>query len=137
MTSDDTAAEYRRLGDLWRAGDRDRERAFHLLYAAWINWADPPHTRVEDFDDVAIWREVFEHFGGETSTDAEFLYVAALMTWLTPWAFDDEDVWTARSQSLKARARTIQPVGFAPTHFAGRGAYGDYFEHQARGGGLG
>lgn len=47
----------------------------------------------EDPHDAELWHEIFEHFGGEGSADAEFLHVAALMAELFPWMLGDEAVW--------------------------------------------
>lgn len=127
--------DYRRLKDLWETGRRDREDALHLLFLAWMHWADPPFvTGLEDDPDADdLWRTVFDHFGGEASTDAEFLHVAALMAGLFPWALGDEDEWTVRANRLATRSRALRPEGFSPEVFRGRGEYGCYFAHQHRG----
>jgi hypothetical protein len=126
--------EYRELRDSWAAGDRDRERALHLLFVSWMHWADPPFVTgmSEDPRATELWHEVFEHFGGEDSADAEFLYVAGLMAELFPWVLGDETVWEATAKRMKARSLQLRPEGFAPELFEGRGDFGEYFAHQAR-----
>ena len=125
---------YWALREGWAAGDRDRERALHLLYLAWWHWAEPDFLTglSDDPDVVKQWHEVFEHFGGEMSSDAEFLYVAAIMADITPWAFGDDKVWAGAANSMRSRSLVLKPGGFSPEAFDGRGDYGDYFAHQSR-----
>jgi hypothetical protein len=126
--------DYQRLRAGWLAGDRDRERALHLLFLTWWHWAEPDFLTGLSDDPVALglWQEIFGHFGGEVSTDAEFLFVASVMTTVTPWAFGNEDAWADAGESMMARSLVIQPGGFGPSAFEGRGEYGDYFAHQSR-----
>lgn len=126
--------EYRRLKASWENGSREREGALRLLYLTWMHWADPLYVTgfTEDDDVVPLWRAICEYFGGEASEDAEFLHVAGLMASLTPEELGDE--WIMGAQRMESRSRFLQPNGFWSEHFSGRGAYGDYFAHQARGG---
>lgn len=125
---------YRQLRTGWEAGDRDRERALHLLFLAWMHWADPPFVTgmSEDPRDTELWHEIFAHFGGENSSDAEFLHVAGLMARLFPWALGDEQAWEAAAERLRDRSLLLRPEGFSPELFEGRGDFGRYFAHQAR-----
>ncbi|WP_375383321.1 hypothetical protein [uncultured Sphingomonas sp.] len=86
---------YRVLREGWAEGDRNRERALHLLYLAWWHWAEPEFLTGLSYDPdvVTLWHEIFDHFGGKASDDAELLYVAAIMAVITPWAFGDEHDW--------------------------------------------
>lgn len=124
---------WRELKARWLDGNRERDLALPLLFHAWMHWADPSFVTgmTEDGDAVRIWREVYLGFGGEDSSDVEFLYVASIMTGVAPWALGDERVWRTRSERLKDRALKLRPQGFAPRDFEGRGAYGEYFAHQA------
>ncbi len=117
----------------WAAGDRDRERALHLLYLAWWHWAEPDFQTGLSYDSDAVkqWHDIFLHFGGEASSDPEFLYVAAIMAEITPWAFGDEHVWAGAADRMTDRSLLLQPSGFSPEAFSGRGDYGDYFAHQS------
>lgn len=126
---------YSQLRDGWDAGDQDRERALHLLFLAWMHWAEPPFVTGLSGDSRAteVWHEVFAHFGGEDSSDAEFLHVAGLMTKLFPWALGDEHAWKSAAERMKVRSLQLRPEGFLPESFEGRGDFGDYFAHQARG----
>ena len=65
---------YRRLREGWLAGDRDRENSLHLLFLAWMHWADPPFvTGLSDDPDAAkLWHEVFAHFGGKALLTRSF-----------------------------------------------------------------
>ena len=125
--------EYQMLRAGWLAGDRDRERALHLLFLTWWHWAEPDFlTGLSDDPAVVhLWREVFDHFGGELSTDAEFLFVASIMADVTPWAFGNEDAWAGAGEAMMARSLSLQPGGFSPDRFEGRGEYGKYFAHQS------
>jgi hypothetical protein len=53
---------YTELKSRWRAGERDRELALHLLYLAWMHWADPPFVTGmnDDEDAIPLWFEIFE-----------------------------------------------------------------------------
>lgn len=127
--------DYRRLKAGWASGSRDREDALHLLFLAWMHWADPPFvTGMEDDPDADdLWRTIFAYFDGEKSNDAEFLHVAGLMAGLFPWGLGEEAEWAACATRMEARSRDLKPEGFSPGFFEGRSDYGDYFAHQARG----
>lgn len=126
--------DYRRLRDAWESGHRDREDALHLLFLAWMHWADPPFvTGMEDDPDADdLWRAIFGYFDGEKSQDAEFLHVAGLMAGLFPWGLGDEVEWASRAMRMEARSLVLRPEGFSPEYFEGRSDYGDYFAHKAR-----
>ena len=126
--------DYRRLREGWLAGDRDRERSLRLLFLAWMHWADPPFVTGMSVDQDAenLWHEVFAHFGGESSSDSEFLHVAGMMAHIFPWALGDEQTWEGAAERMKERSLQLRPEGFTPELFEGRGNYGDYFAHQAR-----
>lgn len=118
----------------WRAGERERELALHLLFLAWMHWADPPFVTgmSEDEEAIPLWFEIFAFFGAEASSDAEFLYVAAIMATITPEELGGENLWVPRIQRLNTRSRELRPAGFRPEAFEARGDYGDYFAHQSR-----
>lgn len=124
---------YRKLRSGWDAGDRDREHALHLLFLAWMHWADPPFVTGMEEDPHAqeLWHEVFAYFGCEGSSDAEFLHVAGLMAQLFPYILGDEQAWEAAAERMKMRSLQLRPDGFPPELFEGRGDYGEYFAHHA------
>lgn len=126
--------DYRRLKAAWELGHRDREDALHLLFLAWMHWADPPFvTGMEDDPEAdKLWRMIYGYFGGEESTDAEFLHVAGLMAGIFPWGLGDEVEWASRATRMQTRSLDLKPDGFSPEFFEGRSDYGDYFAHQAR-----
>ncbi len=127
-------ASYRRLRSSWDAGDRDREHALHLIFYAWMHWADPSFVTgmAEDPSATQLWLDVFDYFGGEESSDAEFLHVAGMMVHIFPWALGDEGTWEAIAQRMKLRSLELRPEGFPPKLFEDRGNFGEYFASQAR-----
>lgn len=130
--------DYRRLKAVWQSGHRDREDALQLLFLAWQHWADPnyPTGLEEELEAIDLWLVIFGYFGGEHSQDAEFLHVAALMADIdsSPFIsfFGDSDEWYDRAERMEARSIQLQPEGFPPEQFEGRGDYGEYFAHHAR-----
>lgn len=126
-------ADYRRLKAIWVSGSRDREDALRLLFVAWMHWADPPFlTGLEDDPEApALWREIFESFGGENSADTEFVFVASLMAYLFPYCLGDEEEWRLRADRMRMRLKQLAPNGLPPGTFEGRGEYGRYFAHQS------
>ncbi len=126
--------DYQRLKASWNLGHRDREDALHLLFLAWMHWADPPFVTGMDDDPDAeeLWLTIFDYFDGETSTDAEFLHIAGLMAGMFSWVLGDEAEWVSRAERMKARSLDLEPEGFSPEYFEGRSKYGDYFAHHAR-----
>lgn len=125
---------YRRLKAAWKFGHRDRDDALQLLFLAWMHWADPPFVTGMDDDPEAdeLWRMIHGYFGGERSTDAEFLHVAGLMAGMFPWGLGDEVEWASCATRMRTRSLNLKPDGFSPEFFEGRSDYGDYFAHQAR-----
>lgn len=127
--------EYRILKARWRDGERDRELALQLMFLAWWHWAEPPFLThlIEDADVGALWHEVFDYFGGETSADVEFQFVAGLMAHLFPYVLGDETEWESRGSRMIERAMAVQPTGLPLNTFDDRSEYGRYFSHQLRG----
>ena len=99
-----------------------------------MHWADPPFVTGLSDDPHAnqLWHEIFDFFGGDKSSDAEFFHVASLMADLFPWALGNDTEWATIAKRLKARSLELQPNGFPADMFEGRGAYGEYFAGQAR-----
>jgi len=127
---------YAELKARWLAGERDRELGLRLMFFAWMHWADPPFVTGMADDPMAphLWQETFAHFGGENSTDAEFLYVSGIMAELFPWVLGNETQWEQRGLRMQARAKEVQPDGLSVALFNDRGEYGEYFAHQLLGG---
>lgn len=135
---------YKELRDRWAAGERDREEALQLLFLSWMHWADPSFVNgmSDDPDANELWHIIFDYFGGEASSDAEFLHVTGLMAVITPWALGDDktpwplgddEAWAAMGKRMTIRSLQLQPDGFPLEMFEGRSDYGRYFAHQARG----
>lgn len=133
--SADMERDYTELKARWLAGERDRELGLRLMFFAWMHWADPPFVTGLIDDPVAeeLWRDVFAYSGGETSIDAEFLFVSGIMAELFPFALGDEKEWSQRGSRMKSRAMNLQPTAFSLSTFDNRGEYGTYFAHQLRG----
>lgn len=125
---------YDRLKQDWIGGDRSREAALDLMFHAWMHWADPPFVTGlrDDPDSSRIWHEIYQHFGGTQSSDAEFLFVAGVMAIVTPWALGDESTWIDNASNLDQRLRQMADVHLTAARFEGRGEYGKYFAHQWR-----
>lgn len=126
--------EYRKLREDWDAGKRSREDGLRLLFLAWMHWADPSFVTglSEDPRAQTLWHDVFAHFGGEGSSDAEFLHVAGMMARVFPPDPENWDAWVEAGRRMTSRSLELSPDGFSPELFKGRGEYGDYFEGQAR-----
>jgi len=131
---------YELLRDSWRAGDRDRDLALHLMFLAWYLIIEPAHLTGAD-PALASSDELVNMFNqahdwllpaGAESDDAEALYTAGLAAHMFSWALGDHSVWEARGLSYRVRYRQLAPAGIDPTVFDGRGAYGEYFARQAR-----
>ncbi len=122
--------EWETLLARWSSGDRTREAALRLMFLCWYSCIEPPHlTGLEGV--VApggLIEELFEFLGGEDSTEAEFLFVVAVMAAVAPWCLGDVQRWDAIGVRFRARLAGYVP---APEVFSGRGGYGEYFAGQA------
>lgn len=124
---------YELLKTAWHS-DRERENSLQLLFLAWMHWAEPDFLTglSEDAEAKDLWFSIYEYFGGEVASDAEFLFVASLMASIFPWALGDVSGWEARANRMAARSLQLRPEGFSTQAFAGRSDYGDYFIIHAR-----
>jgi hypothetical protein len=140
------ASAYERLKQYWDAGNHDREVALHLLFLAWYGLCEPAHiTGFEtegmsrdclqaQFDQLQdTFNQIHTAMEPQIDGDPEMLYVVGLMAHLFPYLLGDELAWTQRSEHYRRRYHTLLPMGISPSVFHHRGAYGDYFAHQARG----
>ena len=131
-------AAYEILRNAWRAGDRDRDLALHLMFLAWYLVIEPAHLtgldeeRTPSTEMPLVFTEVHDHFASTIDHDPEMLYVVGLMAQLCPWCIGDVAVWEARSEQYRPAYRRLAPNGNAPSIFEGRGFYGDYFAGQCR-----
>jgi hypothetical protein len=124
-------AEWDILLAQWLDGARTREAALHLLFLSWYSCSEPPYlsglegvTRREGLND-----ELFTFLGGEWSQDAEILFVVFVMAEVAWFCLGDGQRWEGLADRLRVRLGGLIP---APEVFTGRGAYGEYFAHQAR-----
>ena len=83
---------YALLKSRWQAGRRDLETGLRLMFLAWYASAEPPGlTGLPAEEDTGrVFGEVFAHFGGTASTEAELLYAVGLMCDLFPWCCGGE-----------------------------------------------
>jgi hypothetical protein len=125
--------EYRNLKSRWLAGERSRELCLHLMYFAWMHWADPPFVTglTNDPDAQRLWHDTFAFLGGENSTDKEFLFAAGIMAELFSYALGDENEW--HLIGVRMRTRAMQPTLLPLITFDDSSKYGKYFAHQLRG----
>ena len=125
-------AEWDILLAQWLGGARAREGALHLLFLAWYSCSEPQY--LSGLEGVTppegLIDDLFEFLGGEEAQDAEVLYVVAVMAEVAAWCLGDEQRWERIAKSFWSRLGGRVP---APGVFAGRGEYGEYFAHQARG----
>ena len=129
---------YQILRDAWLSGDRDRELCLHLMFLCWYILIEPPHltgldeSRVPSSELGRIFNEVFDFMSPASQNDSEFLYVVGLMSALAPYLLGDNDTWEQLSRDYHTKYRQLKPKGLDPHVFEGRGAFGEYFAHQAR-----
>ena len=129
---------YELLRNAWRAGDRDRDLALHLIFLAWYLNIEPPfltgvdENRAPSTEMPLLFTEVHDYFAPRIYEDAEMLYVVGLMAHLCEWCVGDASVWKARSEEYRQAYRRLAPDGIAPSVFEGRGFYGNYFAGQCR-----
>jgi len=119
-------ADYRNLKAQWLAGERRRDLCLQLLFFAWMHWADPSFVTglTEDPEANALWHDIFVFFGGERSTDAEFLFVSGVMAEVTPWGLGDEKEWRQLGTRMVGQAMTSQMKALSLSVFDNRGKYG-------------
>jgi hypothetical protein len=114
----------------WERGARTSDVALRLLFFSWYPHVEPLYlTGLDGRTPEGVIEEAFECIGGEEAWDAEALFVVAVMAEVAPWCFGDERRWRRVADNFWARLGGVIP---APEVFAGRGAYGEYFAHQAR-----
>lgn len=132
------AAAYELLREQWESGERDRELALHLIFLAWYLIIEPSHltgldeARISSESLVGVFNTVHDWLLPTGTNDAEALYVVGLPASMFPWALGDHELWAVRSEAYRIRYRQLAPEGIDPAVFDSRGAYGDYFESQAR-----
>jgi hypothetical protein len=131
-------AAYALLREQWLGGERDRELALHLMFLAWYMQIEPEHLTGCD-PQLATSAELPAMFNdahewllprGEASDDAEALYVTGFAAALFTEYLGDVQRWRRLAETYRRRYRELAPAGIAARVFAGRGAYGDYFEGQ-------
>ncbi len=114
----------------WKEGALDRETALRLLFLIWYGAAEPPYfTGLKDLNRTRI-TELFHSLGGEFSTDAEVLFVVAVMCQVAPWGLGEEPYWKGVGELFRVRLRERPQAGLSRKTFARRGAYGHYFANR-------
>lgn len=136
-------AAYEILKKQWDNGDRDRELGLHLLFLAWFGTSEPEHItgfskpgQEMRHELLPVFAEVHAYFEPEIHKDVEMLYVVGLIAHMDWFMLDDDielaKVWEERGKKYREQYRAIAPNGIDPSIFVNRGAYGDYFERQAK-----
>jgi len=129
---------YELLLEHWRAGNRDRDLALHLMFLAWYLSLEPVHltgldeSRTPSSELPRAFNEAHDTFASTIGQDAEMLFVVGVMARICPWCLGDVHLWDARSAAYRIAYRRLAPNGISPLVFEGRGYYGDYFAGQAR-----
>jgi len=120
--------EYADLLSRWNSGERGREIGLRLLFLAWYCLAEPAFLTglPDDGSSLEVVREVFDWLGGEETEDPELQAVVAVMARVAADALGDADEWTRVGRAFEVRAPALDTFDFS-----GRGAYGEYFAHQA------
>jgi hypothetical protein len=114
----------------WAAGGNDLETGLRLMFLAWYSLAESPFVTglSPDLESASeVFWHVFDHFGGEDTQEPEVLYAAGVLASAFPWCLGDEREGVFLGRRWLAKFWELQPAGFPPEHFAGRGAYGQYF----------
>jgi hypothetical protein len=131
------AAAYAILKSRWDAGDRDRELALHLFFLSWYCLVEPAHlTGVAEPTNFSeslnkTLSEAHDYLDPASSSDAETLYVTGLAAHLFWFMFANGEIWERRANDYRTRYRELAPAGIDLAIFRDRGAYGDYYGHQA------
>lgn len=132
------ADAYAILREKWIAGDRNRELGLHLMFLAWYGMVEPPFLtgffeRNELNESLMqTFAEVHDFFEPNIGKDAEVLYAFGLAAHLFGFIFDQPKTWELRAAEYRKLYRDAEPNGLDPNIFKDRGAYGDYYGHQAR-----
>ena len=117
----------------WLQGQRGRELALRLLFLYWYSRSEP--TGFTGLGNVSysqiLLAQIASELDVDRSSDLEVCFVLDIMANVWPEAFGaDEAFWTATGE----RARAVlgaKNQSVDPEIFTGRGAYGEYFKHQA------
>ncbi len=137
------AAAYEILKEQWDNGDRDRDLGLHLMFLAWFGAFEPDYITgfskswEENMKELLpVFAEIHAYFEAEIHKDVEMLYVVGLIANMYWFMLDDDveiaKVWEERGKKYHEQYRAIAPNGIDPSIFVNRGAYGDYFEGQAK-----
>jgi hypothetical protein len=127
---------YTLLKKRWSGGGTDLETGLRLMFLAWYSYScyEPPFLTGLPPD---VWApevlvQVFDHFGGEATTEPEVLFAVGVMATTYPWWLADAREGQRFGRRCLARSRELKPEGFRAEHFAGRGAYGHFFSRLTR-----
>ena len=122
----------------WDAGGRERETGLHLMFLSWFGIIEPQHITGFPEEPVAqrnlqqTFAKMHSQFESEINDDVELLFVFGLPAQMFWFMFDDAAVWEERAKVYRHRFRELAPNGIDPAVFKDRGAYGDYYESQAK-----
>jgi hypothetical protein len=122
---------YAALVSCWESDVADREECLRLMFLSWYACSEPGFlTGLPEGSKAALFGALFEHFGGEQTTDAEVMFTVGIMASTFPYCCGDKDVWAVIGRGLKQRYHDLPLVGrLSLSQLDGRGAYGKYFGH--------
>lgn len=115
----------------WEDRKADREECLRLLFLSWYSCSEPRAlTGLPKGSKTALFHALFEHLGGEQTADPEVIFTVGSMASSFPYCCGDEEPWKGIATTLRQRYDELQiDHRLGSSQFAGRGAYGKYFEH--------
>lgn len=120
---------YSLLKQRWQEGARDRETGLSLMFWAWVACAEFNNAGFEDGWETtsALFREVFQYLGGESSNDPEVLFAAGYWASFQPECIGDSVEWRELGERCLEKSKALRAEGFDENDFEGRGSYGKFF----------
>jgi hypothetical protein len=104
-----------------------------LLFLVWFSYAEPLFlTELPGAVPSSLFGEISDSLGLETTEDAELLFVAKVMIEVCDWGYTSEEGVRASVDRIRQRVEA-RSFDVSPEVFENRGAFGDYFAHQAEG----
>jgi len=122
---------YAALVSRWESNVADREECLRLMFLSWYACSEPGTlTGLPEGSKGVLFGALFEHLGGEQTTDVEVMFTVGIMASTFPYCCGDEDVWAVIARGLKQRYHDLSAAErLSLSQLDGRGAYGKYFGH--------
>ena len=120
---------YDLLLEQWNAGVRDHEITLRLAFLAWYSWAEPAFLTGLREAPPSLVCDLFEAL--EPFDDEEARFALHVMIEVSGDLLSDQDLRLKDFVDRNQR-RLDKRYCLTPALYSGRGAYGDYFFHQAQ-----